>query len=146
MKNLVLSIATLLLFTQPLSYAQNSPDNPLQMDSLQLSATFRGMTMVGKYADGTKFRETYHLDGSITYIDDASSDKGRWFVRGKLFCTFYDTANGACFSVQKSGTNCYEYFIQQDESGRPSADQGAWNSIGWDEDKPATCDLSPKTV
>jgi hypothetical protein len=133
-----------LLLVQPSLHAQDGTDNALQMDGIQLSATFRGMTMVGKYADGMTFKETYHEDGSITYVDDASADKGRWFVRGKLFCTFYDTANGACFSVQKSGTNCYEYFIQEEENGSPSNDRGAWNSIGWDEAKPSTCDLSPK--
>lgn len=146
MKNLSALIAVFLLLAQSPLQAQDSMDNLLQMDSIQLSATFRGMTMIGKYADGTNFKETYHEDGSITYLDDASSDKGRWFVRGQLFCTFYDTANGACFAVQKSGANCYEYFIQQEESGSPSADQGAWNSIGWDETKPSTCDLSPKTA
>jgi hypothetical protein len=144
MKNLSSLIAAFLLLAQSPLQAQGGTDNPLQMDSIQLSATFRGMTMVGKYADGMNFKETYHEDGSITYADDASVDHGHWFVRGKLFCTFYDTANGACFSVQKSGTNCYEYFIQEEEDGAPSTDQGAWNSIGWDEAKPSTCDLSPK--
>lgn len=144
MKNFSALITAFLLLPQPSLLAQDTTDNPLQMDSLLLSSTFRGMTMVGKYADGMTFTETYHQDGSITYADDASADKGRWFVRGKLFCTFYDTANGACFSVQKSGNNCYEYFIQEEENGSPSTDQGAWNSIGWDEAKPSTCDLSPK--
>jgi hypothetical protein len=134
----------LVLWASFLSWAQDVNGNPRRMTNSELSATFPNMTMVGKYADGMNFKETYHEDGSITYADDASVDHGRWFVRGNLFCTFYDTANGACFSVQKSGANCYEYFIQEEEDGSPSGDLNAWNSIGWDETKPSTCDLSPK--
>ncbi len=126
--------------------AEDLGDNPLKMSNSEISATFPGMTMVGKYSDGMNFRETYHQDGSITYVDDVSADKGRWFVRGKLFCTFYEVSNGACFSVQKSGANCYEYFVEEEENGSKSANPGEWNSIGWDEDKPSTCDLAPKTT
>ena len=138
--------SALFLSTLHLVSAQGVKDNPLRMDTIELSATFSGMTMTGKYGDGMKFRETYHPDGSITYQDDASKDKGRWFVRGKLFCTFYEASDGACFSVQKSGENCYDYFTEEEEDGNPSAEPGAWNSIGWDEAKPSTCDLSPKTT
>ncbi|MGL4488889.1 MAG: hypothetical protein ACRCU5_05530 [Rhizobiaceae bacterium] len=129
-----------------LAHAQQAGDNPLLMTNPQISATFPGMTMVGKYADGTNFRETYHKDGSVTYWDEVSVDKGRWFVRGNLFCTFYEASDGACFSVQKTSTNCYEYLVEEDEDGTKNAVPGAWNSIGWDEEKPSTCDLTPKTA
>jgi hypothetical protein len=146
MKKSVLPGLALLISVLAPANAQDSKENPLQMDTTDLSTTFRGMTMIGKYGDGTNFRETYHPDGSITYVDDLSADKGRWFVRGKLFCTFYDVSNGACFSVQRSGKNCYEYYIQEEEDGSKSANPDTWNSIGWDETKPSTCDLAPKTA
>jgi hypothetical protein len=124
----------------------NAYADEARMDGPALKAIFPGMTMTGKYSDGLNFRETYHPDGSITYVDDLSADKGRWFVRGKLFCTFYEASDGACFSVQKSGDNCFEYFVQEEEDGSPAANPGQWNSIGWDETKPSTCDLAPKTA
>jgi hypothetical protein len=118
--------------------------NSHEMDTIELSATLPGMTMTGNYGNGVKFTETYHPDGSVTYFDDGSADHGRWFVRGRLFCTFYDASEGACFSVRKSGDNCYEYFTQEYEDGSLHRDRGAWNSVGWDKDKSSSCDLADK--
>jgi hypothetical protein len=117
----------------------------VRMETMELTATFPGMTMTGQYGDAMTFTETYNRDGSITYRDDSMSDKGHWFVRGKMFCTFYESSSGACFSVRKTGHNCYEYFTEQEEDGTPTIQPGAWNSIGWDKSKPSSCDLDPKT-
>lgn len=116
-----------------------------EMDTIELSATFPGLTLVGNYGNGVKFSETYNADGSLTYSDDLGADKGRWFVRGRLFCTFYEASDGACYSVRKSGSNCYEYFTQEEEDGSIHKDAGAWNSVGWDQNKPSSCDLADKT-
>lgn len=115
------------------------------MPGTEIDSAMRGMTMTGNYGNGVRFTETYHPDGSITYFDDEGSDKGRWFLRGNLFCTFYDTYNGACFAVRRSSTNCYEYYTEEEEDGSIHASEGAWNSVGWDSSKPSTCDLSDKT-
>lgn len=125
--------------------AQDLKRNGREMDGIELSATFPGMTMVGNYGNGVKFTETYLADGSVTYADDQGSDRGHWFVRGSLFCTFYETSNGACFSVKKSGDNCYEYFTQEEEDGSIHVDAGAWNSVGWDQSRQSSCDLADKT-
>jgi hypothetical protein len=116
-----------------------------QMDGPSLAAVFPGMTMTGNYGNGVKFTETYHPDGSIDYWDDVSSDTGRWFVRGNLFCTFYDLSEGACYSVRRSADNCYEYFTQENEAGNAHENAGNWNSVGWDRSKPTQCDLADKT-
>lgn len=146
MKKLILILLSVYMALFVPAKAGDAVQNPLQMDNIQLSATFSGMTMTGKYADDITFTETYHANGSITYQDDLSTDKGRWFVRGNLLCTFYEISNGACFSVQKSGDNCYEYFVEQTESGNLPPKPGAWISIGWDQSKPSTCDLAPKVT
>ena len=115
------------------------------MDGPALKDIFPGMTMTGNYGNGVKFTETYRPDGSIDYWDDQGTDTGRWFVRGNLFCTFYDASEGACYSVRRSAENCYEYFTQEDETGASHDNAGNWNSVGWDRAKPAGCDLSDKT-
>lgn len=125
--------------------AQGDAGSAARMTSGELSSSLSGMTMTGNYGNGVKFTETYHPDGSVTYADDQGNDRGRWFVRGGLFCTFYETSNGACFSVKKSGGNCYEYFTQEEEDGSIHADAGAWNSVGWDQGKVSSCDLADKT-
>ena len=114
------------------------------MDGLEISATFSGMTMTGNYGNGVKFTESYLPDGSLSYQDDEGSDHGRWFVRGSLFCTFYEASEGACYSVRKSAENCFEYFTQEKEDGSTHENAGAWNSVGWDQFKPTSCDLADK--
>ena len=101
--------------------------------------------MTGNYGNGVTFTETYHPDGSIDYRDDEGSDTGRWYVRGNLFCTFYNASEGACYSVRRSAGNCYEYFTQEDETGATHENAGNWNSVGWDNSKPTGCDLTDKT-
>ena len=114
------------------------------MSGTDILITFPGMTMVGNYADGMKFRETYLSSGSITYKDDKSLTTGHWFERNGLFCTFYVAANGSCYTVKKSSANCYEYYVREEEDGTLSPMADKWNSVGWDETKPSTCDLSDK--
>ena len=114
------------------------------MSGADILSTFPGITLTGNYADGIKFSETYGHSGAIDYRDDLSKTTGHWFERNGLFCTFYVGANGSCYTVQKSGANCYEYFIREEEDGTLSPMADKWNSVGWDETKPSTCDLSDK--
>ena len=116
------------------------------MSDAEILATFPGMTMVGNYGDGVKFAETYHLGGNISYSDDQGVDAGNWFEREGLFCTFYKTANGACFQIVKTGANCFEMYVAEGQDGKKEVPSPNWNSVGWDEKRPSTCDLSDKTV
>ena len=117
-----------------------------QLSSAEILATFPGMTLSGNYPDGVMFTETYHPGGTITYRDDRETDTGNWFERGGLFCTFYEKGDGACFAIIKSSANCYEMYVRENEDGKPSELDGNWNSVGWDRNRPATCDLSGKLV
>ena len=126
--------------------AQESAGKPaMRMGGQEISSVFNGMTMTGNYGNGINFTETYNADGSIDYRDDQGGDSGRWFIRGSLFCTFYDASEGACYSVRKSAENCFEYFTEEDEAGEVHENAGSWNSVGWDITKPSTCDLTDKT-
>lgn len=145
MKTLSRLAAAAIFLVPATAPAQQQRLDGREMDGIEISATLPGMTMVGNYGNGVRFAETYFPNGTVDYTDDSASDKGRWFVRGRLFCTFYEKADGACFSVRKSGPNCYEYFTQEEEDGSIHKDAGAWNSVGWDSAKPSSCDLSDKT-
>ena len=116
------------------------------MSGAELTSVFPGMTMVGNYGDGVKFAETYHLGGNITYRDDQESDTGHWFERNGLFCTFYQHGDGACYAVTQTGANCYEMYVRENEDGSKSKFSDNWNSVGWDNRRPSTCDLEDKTV
>jgi hypothetical protein len=109
----------------------------------KLSATFSGMTLDGVYADGTNFTETYGDDGSIRYHDVDRSDSGTWTVRGDTFCTFYESAKGACFYVERDGANCFTFLNSVDRHGSP-APADKWTSRGWDRAHPSTCPKPPE--
>ena len=116
------------------------------LDGPALLQAFAGRIIEGNYADGARFTETYHLGGTITYADDDETDSGRWFERHGLFCTFYVKGDGACFAIIKTGDNCYEMYVRENEDGSQGEMSGNWNSVGWDASRPSTCDLSGKTV
>lgn len=140
-----LSLAALFVFAWPALGQQASGAPATRMTGPEISSAFSGMTMTGNYGNGVNFTETYHSGGAIDYWDDQGTDTGRWFVRGNLFCTFYDASEGACYSVRRSAGNCYEYFTEEDEAGSAHENAGNWNSVGWDREKPSECDLADKT-
>lgn len=111
-----------------------------------LEAVFRGMTLDGVYADGLFFSETYFEDGLIRYHDATGADSGEWSVRDGMFCTFYETQQGACFFVRRDGENCftfYESVAGEDGSLAPRPD---WTSRGWDRSRDPTCPENPEAV
>lgn len=138
-------LVAIFVFAAPAIAQQAASEPKSRMSGQEISAAFSGMTMTGNYGNGVNFTETYRPGGAIDYQDDQGSDSGRWFVRGNLFCTFYDSSEGACYSVRRSAGNCYEYFTEEDESGTAHENAGNWNSVGWDRKKPSECDLADKT-
>lgn len=116
-----------------------------KMAGADIAPVFSGMTMTGCYADGVKFTESYKSDGKIDYVDDNGADLGNWFEQQGLFCTFYVSQLGACFTVIRKGANCFEFHAVKDQEGT-AIDRDSWTSVGWDISKPATCDPADKTV
>ena len=92
-------------------------NDAVQLDGLAVLEAFSGKTIQGNYADGVYFTETYHPGGNLTYQDDREADTGHWFERNGLFCTFYVKGDGACFAIMKTGENCYEMYVRENEDG-----------------------------
>lgn len=110
----------------------------------EIAGFLSGVTLDGIYNNGAFFSETYAEDGSVRYHDVDGSDSGRWSVRDGKFCTFYDKQEGACFFVERDGTNCFTFFVP-DEAGGPNAGPAKdWTSRGWDRRKPSTCKTAPE--
>ena len=81
----------------------------------RLDEELGGQTIKGYYlADKVNFVEVYVAGGRIAYKDDLKADAGRWSVRDKLFCTFYDKITGGCWYVVKHSVNCFEFHRESD--------------------------------
>lgn len=81
----------------------------------RLEEELGGQTIKGYYlADKVNFVEVYVTGGRIAYKDDLKADAGRWSVRDKLFCTFYDQITGGCWYVVKHSANCFEFHRETD--------------------------------
>jgi hypothetical protein len=86
---------------------------PAALQGPEIIAIFEGQTVSGVYGDGTPVRETYEVGGSISYWDPVYGRKrGTWSVVNNLFCTFYDDMAGACFRVERLGSNCFDYLAE----------------------------------
>ncbi len=85
-------------------------DGPRALSGTGIIQAFDGKTITGAYVDGVAFREAYHADGTLSYVDVRGSFTGQWSVRNNLFCTFYADIAGACFRIEKINSNCFEFF------------------------------------
>jgi len=84
------------------------------LDGPAIISAFEGNIVVGAYADGLAFRETYAAGGGISYWDPRSSAIGTWSVVNNLFCTFYENMEGACFRIEQIGANCFDFLAAAD--------------------------------
>jgi hypothetical protein len=110
------------------------------LDRPEMTKAFEGKTILGKYMNGVPFTETYWFGGTISYRDSYMNDNGNWSVTAQGFCTFYDSLNGGCFLVRLQGTNCFDFFVVEDqENGPVQGGKPILVSQGWYPDKPSTC-------
>ncbi|HZP21100.1 MAG TPA: hypothetical protein VFB16_12935 [Bauldia sp.] len=114
-----------------------------RMDAASIEETFRGMTLDGVYKDGSFFSETYNEDGTIRYHDSNGADSGDWSVKGNTFCTFYEGQDGACFYVERDGSNCFTFFAAINQDGTLAGEKD-YASRGWNREKPSTCPKAPE--
>ena len=69
---------------------------------------------------------------------------GDWSVKDDNFCTFYEGQEGACFTVERDGSNCFTFFeMIPDKDGKPVPDTN-WTSRGWSRDHAPTCPKPPE--
>lgn len=110
----------------------------------EIEKSLAGVTLDGIYNNGAFFTETYNEDGSVRYHDIDGSDSGQWSVQAGKFCTFYETQQGACFFVERDGTNCFTFFVPDEKGGPNAGPVKDWTSRGWDRRKPSTCPTAPE--
>jgi len=114
------------------------------MSEIDLRQAFQGNDIAGHYSNGDRFTESYHEDGSLTYIEPGKHNTGRWSITANTFCTIYDTdVTGGCFNVKRVGSNCFEfYFIARTrrQAANPKDRQKpAWTARAWLRDREPTC-------
>ncbi|HET7717228.1 MAG TPA: hypothetical protein VFK86_16515 [Bauldia sp.] len=109
----------------------------------ELEKTFSGHTFDGIYDDGAFFSETYFEDGSIRYHDVDGADSGQWSIEGDTFCTFYESAQGACFFVERDGENCFTFFEAVEGAGGTLSPKDTWTSRAWNRESASTCTTPP---
>lgn len=113
-----------------------------RMSQAEIEAALPGITLDGIYWDGTYFTETYHDDGTIRYWDAVAADSGEWSIQDGQFCTFYSGQEGACFTVERDGTNCFTFFEKDPDTG--AIDPKKWTSRGWNRAHDNTCPAPPE--
>lgn len=119
------------------------------MTEAAMRAAFIGKTLDGHYVDGVEWTETYDANGRLDYKEStARAGAGRWYFRGRVFCTFYDPGhglNGGCFTAVQSSANCYEFHVadlrrRDDEQDAGPGPMGQWVARAWRRDGPSTCE------
>ncbi len=114
-----------------------------RMFGFEMEKTFSGRTLDGVYENGSFFSETYFEDGSIRYHDIEGADSGQWAVEDDTFCTFYESAAGACFFVERDGENCFTFYQALEGDGGRLVPDTEWTSRGWRRGADSTCDTPP---
>jgi hypothetical protein len=131
------------LLTTALSllWLAETPLQPKLLDGPAIIAAFEGQTVRGAYADGLAFAETYHQGGAIDYWDPRLTSTGEWSVINNLFCTFYTSMSGACFSITQIGDNCFDFHAAaetKDMAQEPN-NTPTYTARGSVKGKPSTC-------
>jgi hypothetical protein len=111
------------------------------MTEAEITATLSGATLDGVYFNHVYFTEAYHDDGTIRYWDAVAADSGEWSVQDGQFCTFYEGQEGACFTVERDGANCFTFYEKNRDSG--AIDPKKWTSRGWIRGHDNTCPEAP---
>lgn len=112
------------------------------MSNAELTATFRGQSIVGEYENGETFQETYAADGTVSYRDELRVSGGRWSVRAGSFCTIYDgDPSGGCYRVRQAGENCFEFHFVARTAAEAEKNPRTphWTARGWFPKNPRTC-------
>ncbi|MBL8792004.1 MAG: hypothetical protein JNM45_16050 [Rhizobiales bacterium] len=122
-------LAVLLLAT-----AQPDAPRPKVLAGPEIIAAFEGKTVAGAYHDGLAFRETYFNGGKIDYWDPRATSTGNWSVVNNLFCTFYGSMTGGCFTIVQISGNCFDFYAatdseQQALAGAARADYTARGAV-----------------
>jgi len=112
------------------------------LSEVEMSTTFAGVTLEGRYGNGKPFSEKYQPDGRLAYSERGSLVRGRWSLENGTFCTIYDNdPTGGCYRVKKVALNCYEFYFvaRTEEQARQAPRDPSWTARGSVAGKPGTC-------
>ena len=120
-------------------------DDGKTLSAAEIRAMFAGASLDGIYASGTKWSETYSVDGTISYLDEGRTMTGTWKLEGSTFCTIYDSETGGCWRVRQTSGNCFEFAMAKPQGGDAAArGTRSWDALGWLADQPTTCTFGDK--
>ena len=127
-----------------LAVAQFTTAASLWMNDTELRGEFGGKEISGYYASGKEFRENYHPDGSLTYMEFGRKNTGSWSITNGTFCTIYDTTtSGGCYQVSRTGSNCFEFYFvarTRKQAAIPKDHTApSWTARAWLREKQSTC-------
>jgi hypothetical protein len=122
-------------------------DGPLWLKGEAISTALEGKTIVGRYANGRTFTESYLVGGRVQYFDDgrrsAAALGGHWSVTAGTLCTIYDDdPAGGCFRIAKVGANCFEFYFAartEELAPGPEGTEPKWTARGSVQDEPSAC-------
>jgi hypothetical protein len=125
-------------------------DDMRWMSEGAMRTDFTGKKLQGYYRSGLTWAASYLPDGNLDYVHGGQPAAGRWYLRGEVFCVFYQTlpplgSGGGCLNVIKLSSNCYEYYrteLNPDPVEDENRERG-WHSRGWRQGERPTCDDKP---
>ena len=118
-----------------------------RLDDTAIRTFVVGKTLLGHYADGERWRETFFVDEGTDYHDLLGRFAGVWSVGEQLLCTVYDDPllKGGCFVVWRRSSNCVDFYAVSAQTGIPNATEAEiraglnWTAQGWRSDRESTC-------
>lgn len=119
-------------------------DSRAWMGEAAIRAELTNRRLSGIYPNSISWSEEIFTDGTTDYVEAGLRSRGRWTLKGSLFCFKYDQPMmGGCFRMIKIGSNCYELYVEREDGQTPPVprrDDVAWNGRMWRTAERPTCD------
>jgi hypothetical protein len=130
-----------------------SADDTSWMTEEAMRAAFIGETLHGYYRDGRPWVASYAGDGRYEVREGEKHAVGAWYFRGQAFCFMYGPPAWPmaerCGGVKRLSANCYQFHLVFPNVAEELLREGdfqpflLWNSRGWRQREPSTCDERP---
>jgi hypothetical protein len=122
------------------------------MNEQAIRSEFIGNTLDGHFYDGRIWTVTLFQDGRVDQVQSPHHlIRGRWFIRGSVFCSLPEMAHRplfvvSCWTIIKTSANCYEYFRVGSRGEEPVEEESRerlWYAKGWRQGEASTCGDRP---
>ena len=109
----------------------------------ELEKTFSGFTSTASTMTARSSARPISRTARSATTTSNGADSGQWSVEGDTFCTFYESAQGACFFVERDGENCFTFYEAVEGAGGALSPSETWTSRGWNRESDSTCTTPP---